>query len=218
MLAADGHDELLSIGQRCVVSGLASRAELNGRGGSIVGYDAQSGRHIVKVDGQEGSSSFSLRAANVGAAAAESSLEPSRMAPVTVRRAWRSYLGEFDGDTEDEDEYVADVRAAKRQKAAAPAQRRDVVTLHPRGSRAVTVVATADLHRHHEEEYIGGLSLAGWFESDRSPAHVDVCLFAGDVGLEREAESTSRAQTRRDGERRELLLTQLPADDQSCPS
>ncbi|EOD09467.1 hypothetical protein EMIHUDRAFT_448373, partial [Emiliania huxleyi CCMP1516] len=127
------------------------------------------------------------------------SLEPSRMAPVTVRRAWRSYLGEFDGDTEDEDEYVADVRAAKRQKAAAPAQRRDVVTLHPRGSRAVTVVATADLHRHHEEEYIGGLSLAGWFESDRSPAHVDVCLFAGDVGLETEAESTSRAQTRPDG-------------------
>ena len=108
-------DELLSIGQRCVVSGLASRAELNGRGGSIVGYDAQSGRHIVKVDGQEGSSSFSLRAANVGAAAAESSLEPSRMAPVTVRRAWRSYLGEFDGDTEDEDEYIADVRVRVRR-------------------------------------------------------------------------------------------------------
>ena len=57
------------------------------------------------------------------------------------------------------------------------------------GATAVTVVATADLHRHHEDRYIDhdSKNLAEWFASD-APAHVDVVLFAGDLGLEMSAE------------------------------
>ena len=50
------------------------------------------------------------------------------------------------------------------------------------------VIATADLHRHHNDKYISidgrSLSLGEWFESALSPRHVDLVLFAGDLGLE----------------------------------
>ena len=59
------------------------------------------------------------------------------------------------------------------------------------------MVATADLHRHHDDKYIaeGRYNLAEWFESELAPSHVDVVLFAGSlkymrsmlVDLEREA-------------------------------
>jgi hypothetical protein len=153
---------------------------------------------------------------------------PAPLHQVRVRRAWRTYLGIFDGDTDDEDEYHAD---AKRHKSDAreasggllagrtPRERsfEDSVLLLPRPGPAVTVVATSDLHRHHNERYIANdtLSLAEWFESAHSPSHVDVALFAGDLGLEMEAESTSKPHTTSDAESllswRELLVRILVA-------
>ena len=59
------------------------------------------------------------------------------------------------------------------------------VWLTPLAGPAVTVVATSDLHRHHDDKYIDrdSLSLAEWFEQ-AAPARVDVALFPGDLGLD----------------------------------
>lgn len=67
--------------------------------------------------------------------------------------------------------------------------------LLPRAGPTVTVVATADLHRHHEDRYIDhdSKNLAEWFASD-APAHVDVALFAGDLGLELSSELSGRSR------------------------
>ena len=117
--------------------------------------------------------------------------------PSTVGRAWRSMDGTFDGNSEDEDEYVADAKRQRIGGKKVPPQ--STVRLLPRaGCGVITVVATADLHRHHEEHYLANnsLNLAEWFESSQSPAHVDLAVFAGDLGLELEAESTSKSHTR----------------------
>ena len=97
----------------------------------------------------------------------------SRLHPLACRRAHRDKQGNYDGDSEDEDEL----------------HRAPTVELRPVGDRSITVVATADLHRHHEDRYIDhdSKNLAEWFASD-APAHVDVVLFAGDLGLEMSAE------------------------------
>ena len=157
-------------------------------------------------------------AATVAAPAADPWAPPptyaAPMAPsLTVRRAWRSFRGIYDGDTDDEDEFVADAKQNGKQNAKQNGKRAKVVgrggkhpqqafydadvTLLPRAGPTITVVATSDLHRHHEERYIASdtLSLAEWFDSSLSPSHVDVALFAGDLGLEMACESTSRAQT-----------------------
>lgn len=105
--------------------------------------------------------------------------------------------GTFDGNSEDEDEYVADAKRQRIEGKKVPPQ--STVRLLPRaGCGVITVVATADLHRHHEEHYLANnsLNLAEWFESSQSPAHVDLAVFAGDLGLELEAESTSKSHTR----------------------
>ena len=92
--------------------------------------------------------------------------------PVVVRKAWRCFDGCFDGDSEDsDDEYAAD--DAKRARNNSSARSKPIyatnVRLLPRagGSRSITVVATADLHRHHADKYIDGnsKSLAEYFES-----------------------------------------------------
>ena len=93
--------------------------------------------------------------------------------PLACRRAHRDKQGNYDGDSEDEDD----------ERVAPP-----TVELRPVGDRSITVVATADLHRCHDDQYIhvGGsrYSLAEWFESAHSPPHVDLVLFAGDLGLD----------------------------------
>ena len=176
------------------ITGLTQRIELNGRTGRIERYDATRGRYIFTIDAEaevkddrqldQIKLQLALRAANLV------------RFPLCMRRAWRNFHGKFDGDTDDEDdEYVPD---AKRQKqAGGPRSFDSNVTLHPRAGPVVTVVATADLHRHHDEKYIAGdtLSLAEWFESDLSPGQIDVMLFAGDLGLEMACESTSSPHT-----------------------
>ena len=121
---------------------------------------------------------------------------------MVVRRAWRSYAaGAYEGDTDDEAEELADDRAKRQRRSPAhtdeEAGTAAEATLLPRSGPRLTVVSTADLHRHHDERYIKDdtLSLAEWFESDESPSHVDLCLFAGDLGLEMRCESTSVAQS-----------------------
>ena len=145
-----------------------------------------SGRYTVAVERLD--RKLALRAENLVAVDAIGTVR------FPVRRAWRSFLGEHDGDTEDEDEFVADV---KRQKSDVPLAQRKYhahAILEPRGGPHVSVVATSDLHRHHDERYLcgGTLSLAEWFESPHAPPHVDLLLLAGDLGLERECECTSR--------------------------
>ena len=114
-----------------------------------------------------------------------------------VRKAYRDVDGAFDGDTDDSDEeHAADggFLPSKRPRPGIRAPSRGShdgsrVWLLPRAGPTVTVVATADLHRHHEDRYIDhdSKNLAEWFASD-APAHVDVVLFAGDLGLEMSAE------------------------------
>ena len=60
-------------GQPVVVDGLKGRPELNGRCGSVVGFDAAKGRYIVIV----GEEQLSLKSSNLVAAAAESKVENS---------------------------------------------------------------------------------------------------------------------------------------------
>ena len=121
--------------------------------------------------------------------------------PVVVRKAWRCFDGCFDGDSEDsDDEYAAD--DAKRARNNSSARSKPIyatnVRLLPRagGSRSITVVATADLHRHHADKYIDGnsKSLAEYFESALAPAHVDVVLMAGDLGLDLNEELSTRSR------------------------
>ena len=119
-----------------------------------------------------------------------------------VRKAYRDVDGAFDGDTDDSDEeHAADggFRPSKRPRpgSSSPSRGHDGsrVWLLPRAGPTVTVVATADLHRHHEDRYIDhdSKNLAEWFASD-APAHVDVVLFAGDLGLELSTELSGRSR------------------------
>ena len=119
-----------------------------------------------------------------------------------VRKAYRDVDGAFDGDTDDSDEeHAADggILQSKRPRpgSSSPSRGHDGsrVWLLPRAGPTVTVVATADLHRHHEDRYIDDDSknLAEWFASD-APAHVDVALFAGDLGLELSTELSGRSR------------------------
>ena len=119
-----------------------------------------------------------------------------------VRKAYRDVDGAFDGDTDDSDEeHAADggILQPKRPRpgSSSPSRGHDGsrVWLLPRAGPTVTVVATADLHRHHEDRYIDNDSknLAEWFASD-APAHVDVALFAGDLGLELSTELSGRSR------------------------
>ena len=79
----------------------------------------------------------------------------------------------YDGDSDDEDD----------ERVAPP-----TVELRPVGDRSITVVATADLHRCHDDQYIhvGGSAYSDAVAGERwhSPPHVDLVLFAGDLGLD----------------------------------
>ena len=119
-----------------------------------------------------------------------------------VRKAYRDVDGAFDGDTDDSDEehaansgFVSPKRS--RPGSSPPPRGHDGsrVWLLPRTGPTVTVVATADLHRHHEDRYIDhdSKNLAEWFASD-APAHVDVVLFAGDLGLELSTELSGHSR------------------------
>ena len=109
---------------------------------------------------------------------------------MACRRAHRDKQGNYDGESSDEDD----------ERVAPP-----TVELRPVGDRSITVVATADLHRCHDDQYIhvGGsrYSLAEWFESAHSPPHVDLVLFAGDLGLDLNEQlcPTGRYKDRRAG-------------------
>ena len=78
----------------------------------------------------------------------------SRSRPLSCRRAHRDKQGNYDGESSDEDD----------ERVAPP-----TVELRPVGDRSITVVATADLHRCHDDQYIhvGGnrYSLAEWLLS-----------------------------------------------------
>ena len=174
-------------GDTCVISGLKSRPDLNSRRGIIRGYNNSSGRFKVEFgDGAQ----VAVRPENL-----ERDAQPTPAPLPGVRRAWRSFNGIFDGDSEDEDEYKTDAkRQAASSSAGEPQRAYDAdVTLLPRAGPVVTVVATSDLHRHHNEKYIANdtYNLVEWFESDQSPPHVDVAMFAGDLGLEMSCESTA---------------------------
>ena len=118
-----------------------------------------------------------------------------------ARRAWRSFDGSFDGDSDDSgDERAADMKRQRIRPSHSTklsTTRAVDVVLQPAtsGGRSLTVVATADLHRHHDDKYIaeGSMTLSEWFESELSPAHVDVVLMAGDLGLEINEELSSRS-------------------------
>lgn len=111
---------------------------------------------------------------------------------LTVRLSDRDYHGQYDGDTDGSDEEACHigtkvVLSGKRKREAGP--RQDTTTITPRGGPSISVVATADLHRHHDMKYIhtaGGAAytLAEWFESSDAPEHIDLALFAGDLGLD----------------------------------
>ena len=126
------------------------------------------------------------------------SAAPTRL---DVKKAWRDVDGAFDGDTDDSDEeHAADggIKFSKKRPRGTGERRAfdgGRVWLEPRGGPSISVVATADLHRHHHDRYINGdsQSLAEWFEQS-APDDVDVALFAGDVGLELNSElpATSR--------------------------
>ena len=60
--------DVRSVGERVEVRGLVGRPELNGRCGSVVGFDAAKGRYIVIV----GEEQLSLKSSNLVAAATES--------------------------------------------------------------------------------------------------------------------------------------------------
>jgi hypothetical protein len=166
-------------GSSFVISGLKNRLELNGHTGTISRFDTPSGRYVCALE--DGITEIKIRPQNL---------------ELLVGRAWRSYDGIFDGESEDEDEYIRD---AKRRRLAAV---NHGVCLQPRAGPVVRIVATADLHRHHDERYIkdSALSLAEWFESPESPPHLDLALFAGDLGLEMKTESTSPSHTCTDRE------------------
>ena len=80
---------------------------------------------------------------------------------LSCRRAHRDKQGNYDGESSDEDD----------ERVAPP-----TVELRPVGDRSITVVATADLHRCHDDQYIhvagSRYSLAEWFESAHAPPHV----------------------------------------------
>lgn len=144
--------------------------------------------------------------ASAASAASAASVLPSSTASrapsrLDVKKAWRDVDGAFDGDTSDSDEeHAADGGfKASRKRPRGTGERRAFdggrVRLEPRGGPSISVVATADLHRHHDDKYINNdsQSLADWFEQS-APDDVDLALFAGDVGLELNSElpNTSR--------------------------
>ena len=66
--------------------------------------------------------------------------------------------------------------------------------LHPLAAASAPPLSCLP-RRHHEDRYVDrdSKNLAEWFAAD-APAHVDVALFAGDLGLELSAELSGRSR------------------------
>jgi len=177
------------VGRRVIVSHLGERPELLGAAATIV-QRTERGGYLIRLDGIfRGHEEIAVRPESLVLANVPVPHHAYALAPtMLVRRAWRSFGGDYDGDTDDSaDEHADDQRA--RERSRDPHARAMSVTLKPRPGPTLTVVGTADLHHHHDDAYIEApgdnvLNLAEWFESNLCPPHVDLVLFAGDLGLE----------------------------------
>ena len=99
---------------------------------------------------------------------------------IKVQRAERSFDGKnYDGNSSGEEyemqhekrlrhSVVDDCASGKARKSF---NRSRLVALQPRAGDTITVVATADLHRHHNDAYIANssLNLAQWFATPLAP-------------------------------------------------
>lgn len=81
------------VGKRVVISGLASKPELNGVHGYALAYDAERGRYVVVLDGQTDGQTLSLQPKNLTAGEGEEGAAPPAQ-PQGADAPTREELGE----------------------------------------------------------------------------------------------------------------------------